>query len=152
MANCVAPGHMEAEFMVDFIETQIYTEQTKPYQNGGPRVAMNDTFHLLSKEAADWLGSMTLKPVSLKRATRRGHLGAVTKGMEGSTGGTSGKIPAATVIVRTDLQRTDPHLGSTRATWPPWGGTRVLDPDQGRGPGSLVRMSQAQGTMPAASG
>ncbi len=33
MASCVAPGQMEAEFMVDFIETQISTEQTKPYQN-----------------------------------------------------------------------------------------------------------------------
>ena len=65
-ASCVAPGHMEAEFMVDFIETQISTEQTKPYQNGGARVAMNDAFNLLSKEAADWPGSMTLKRVFAK--------------------------------------------------------------------------------------
>jgi hypothetical protein len=57
---------MEAEFMVDFIETQISTEQTTPYQNGGARVAMNDTLHLLSKEAADWPGSMTLKRVFAK--------------------------------------------------------------------------------------
>jgi hypothetical protein len=43
---------MEAEFIVDsdFIETQISTEQTKPYQNRGARVAMNDTYHLLSKK------------------------------------------------------------------------------------------------------
>jgi hypothetical protein len=47
--------------MVDFIETQISTEQTKPYQNGGARVAMNDTFHSLSKEAADLPGTMTVK-------------------------------------------------------------------------------------------
>ncbi len=37
----------------DFIETQIIlvsTEQTKPYQNRGARVAMKDPFHLLSKK------------------------------------------------------------------------------------------------------
>ncbi len=39
---------MEAEFMVDsdLIETQISTEQTKPYQNRGAslRMAMDDIF------------------------------------------------------------------------------------------------------------
>jgi hypothetical protein len=45
---------MEAELIVDFIEPQLSTEQTKPFQNGGARVAMNDTFLSLSKEAADW--------------------------------------------------------------------------------------------------
>jgi hypothetical protein len=69
MASCVAPGQMEAEFMVDFIETQISTKQTKPYQNGGARVAMNDTFHSLSKEAADWPGTMMVKLVFTKLQT-----------------------------------------------------------------------------------
>ncbi len=59
---------MEAEFMVDsdFIETQISTEQTKPYKNRGARVAMNDTFHLLSKDAANWSGAMTVMRVLTK--------------------------------------------------------------------------------------
>ncbi len=42
------------------------TEQTKPYQNRGARVAMNDTFHLLSKDAADWSGPMAVKLVFTK--------------------------------------------------------------------------------------
>jgi hypothetical protein len=44
------------------------------------------------------------------------------KGYGRQYGGTSGRTPAATVIVRARHPRTDPHPGSTRATWPQWAG------------------------------